>query len=194
MASNLIIKIDTLREEMSTCDVSEHLQNYLKWIQRSREKIMDAPIKYDLRALLESPLRRPHMIGQLCGELNDIVEVRLAKRLYDRLPSMLANGISSLQVALEDELLTEVYQKGSLSHAYPQFSRILDLLAHKDSRMKIIEIGAGTGGATRFAMLTLHTATSSKRCREYTFIDVTTAFFTRAENEFSREKSLTFQK
>jgi SAM-dependent methyltransferase len=127
--------------------------------------------------------------------MDHVIEIRLLKRIYDHLPALLVNTTSSLQVALQDNLLTEVYKSGIvLTAAYPQFVRILDLLAHKKPRMKILEIGAGTGGATRYAMDILGGNTNSKRYMDYTFTDITTSFLSPAEAEFSNCKGMVYKK
>ena len=52
--------------------------------------------------------------------------------------------------------------------------------------MKIIEIGVGTGGATRLIMETLAGKTHYKRYKEYCFTDVMTSFLPSAQEEFAK--------
>lgn len=88
----------------------------------------------------------------------------MIKRIYDALPKIFSNETSGLQVALEDNLLAELYVSGlGISDVYPQFLRLLDLLAHKNPRMSIIEVGGRTGGATRSVLEELAGRTNFKR-------------------------------
>lgn len=194
LATYLIIQVAELQDKIAHGTIPDHLQTFLKWVKRSFAKICSRGLLGSSEALLESFAHRSQIIDSLSKEMNDHVEVRLVKRLYDDLPAILANETSSLQVALQDNLLTTIYETGFISYAYPQFLRVLDLLAHKNPRMKIIEIGAGTGGATRIAMQALSSGASSKLYKNYTFTDITASFFAHAQEEFSESKGMTFKK
>lgn len=62
-----------------------------------------------------------------------------------------------------------------------------NLLAYKYHRMKILEVGAGTGSAIR---LDAH----SKLYKDYTFTDITTSFFAYAHEAFCDRKGMVFKK
>ena len=126
------------------------------------------------------------MIDSLSNELGTIVEAQLIKRIFDQLPQIFSGETSGLQVALKDNLLTELYISGiGISGGYPQLVRAIDLLAHKRPSMKILEIGAGTGGASRLVLDTLEGRSQFKRYKNYCFTDVTPSFFAKAQDEFS---------
>lgn len=60
----------------------------------------------------------------------------------------------------------------------------MDLLSHKMPNMKILEVGAGTGGVTRFALEGLRASGAFQRYMKYTFIDVSAGFFPAAQEKF----------
>ena len=163
---------------------SEHLEKFLAWVRRCIESMRGGRLEYGRKALDASPLARSKVIDSLDIELSDIVEARLIIRIYKSLPKIVTGETSGLQVALEHDLLSELYTSGiGVSAAYPQLLRIIDLLAHKKPRMKILEIGGGTGGATRQILELLFSKTLFKRYASYTFTDVTTSFLSFAEAE-----------
>ncbi|MCJ1377213.1 hypothetical protein MMC17_000305 [Xylographa soralifera] len=164
----------------------QHLQMFLAWIQRCVKSAEAGTLPYGREALHSTSGERATVIRELSDELGDIVEVKLVKRIYDNLPKIFTNETSGLQVALQDNLLNELYVSGiGISGGYPQFVRIIDLIAHKNPTMKVIEVGGGTGGATRLLMNTLGGRTQYKRYKQYCFTDVTTSFLSAAEEEFA---------
>lgn len=65
----------------------------------------------------------------------------------DKLVSILRGEVTAIEVLMEDDPLNNWYQFGiGFPQIYDQLSRYIDLLAHKKPDMKILEIGAGTGG------------------------------------------------
>ena len=195
LASYLVIQVATSQKSVPHQEVPDYIESYLQWLQRCLARAQNKKWIAGFGALSDTSTRRTQVIDNLFCDLKDHVEVKLVKRLYDHLPAILAGEISSLQVALRDNLLTEFYSTSAImSYAYPQLGRVLDLLAHKYPRMKIIEVGAGTGGATRFAMQTLCSDADAKRYKDYTFTDVSTSFFAHAQEEFSSHKNMVFKK
>src|SRR5687767_4571082 len=58
--------------------------------------------------------------------------------------------------------------------------------------MKILEIGAGTGSATRVAQRSLGAETNSKRYAQYTFTDICSAFLVTARSQVASYTGLCF--
>ncbi|KAF2864665.1 hypothetical protein BDV95DRAFT_508906 [Massariosphaeria phaeospora] len=100
----------------------------------------------------------PHVLGVLRGEVDPLAilfETGLAKGLYQDLNARLEGSLSSL----------------------------LDLLAHKNPSMKIIEVGAGTGGTSAIAINSLVKAKTA-RFAQYDYTDISAAFFESAKDMF----------
>jgi SAM-dependent methyltransferase len=58
--------------------------------------------------------------------------------------------------------------------------------------MKILEIGAGTGGATRRILKTLEAESLFKRYQEYTFIDLAPSFLSAAQHDFASYRGIKY--
>ncbi|KAL9011376.1 MAG: hypothetical protein Q9173_003774, partial [Seirophora scorigena] len=164
----------------------EHLDRFLNWVRRCFARAQRGELPHGKTTLGYSPAQRKHAIEQLSAELGPIVEARLIKRIYDQLPQIFSGETSGLHVALQDNLLAELYISGiGISGGYPQLLRAMDLLAHKNPAAKILEIGAGTGGATRLIMDALDGRSQFKRYARYCFTDVGTSFLSAAQEEFA---------
>ena len=186
LAAYVLVQIFESYSELFTHSNPEHLQRFLDWVQRCVSNAQSGEIPYGRKALNCSTTQRKELIDSISKELDTIVEAQLIKRIFDQLPQIFSGETSGLQVALKDNLLTAMYVSGiGITGGYPQLIRAIDLLAHKWPSMKILEIGAGTGGATRLIQDTLEGRSQFKRFKKYCFTDITPSFFARAQDEFS---------
>lgn len=186
LAAYVLVQINENYSELFTQSNPEHLQRFLEWVQRCVGKARRDELPYGKKALGCSTTQRKERIDLISKELDTIVEAQLIKRIFDQLPKIFSGETSGLQVALKDDLLSELYVSGiGISGGYPQLLRAIDLLAHKRPSMKILEIGAGTGGATRLVLDILEGRSQFKRYKNYCFTDITPSFFAKAQEEFS---------
>ncbi|KAF2180125.1 hypothetical protein K469DRAFT_640404, partial [Zopfia rhizophila CBS 207.26] len=167
-----------------------HLRQFLAWIQRSAAK--DLP--HANEACSMSSEGRSAAIEEVCTTLWNATDVKHTKRIYDNISDILNGTRTGVEIAMQDNLLEELYTSSlGIRAAYPQLERLLDLLGHRNPKMKVLEIGAGTGGATRVAMRALGADTDSKRYKQYTFTDVSAAFLGPARAEFASCKGVSFK-
>ena len=187
LSAYILVQIFEGHAQLFTQSHPEHLQRFLDWVQRCVGKAQRGKLPYGQKALDCSFAQRKEVIDRVSLELDTIVEAQLIKRIYDELEQIFSGVTSGLHVALKDNLLTELYISGiGISGGYPQLLRVVDLLVHTRPSMKILEIGAGTGGATRLLLDTLEGRSQFKRYKDYCFTDISTSFFTKAQDEFSQ--------
>ncbi|OBT66706.1 Type I Iterative Polyketide synthase (PKS) [Pseudogymnoascus sp. 23342-1-I1] len=103
----------------------------------------------------------------------------------ENLISILRGDIPPLQVLMKDNRLHDFYQSGlGCPQHYTQMAFSMNLLAHKNPNMKILEIGGGTGGATLPILEALGgQAGSAPRFANYTFTDISVGFFEKAKEK-----------
>lgn len=103
------------------------------------------------------------------------------------LDEIVGGAVDPLDVIFKDQIVENVYRYGmSTQRCYPPLFQYVDALADKTPAMRILEIGAGTGGATRSIISTL-TQHGRRRYQEYSFTDVSPSFFERAKQLFEHE-------
>ena len=105
------------------------------------------------------------------------------------LPQILSGEIDPLQILFNDQLAENVYRYGAGAVInYVKMTGYLDILAHKNPDMKILEVGAGTGGATRPVLDTLmrhgENEYGAPRFHSYEFTDISPSFFEKAKETF----------
>ncbi|PHH73149.1 hypothetical protein CDD80_4013 [Ophiocordyceps camponoti-rufipedis] len=115
-----------------------------------------------------------------------------AKTVFDASSSILAGSMHLLQAVLdrEDDMFHEIYfQMGREANV----TDLIQAMAHLNPRLRVLEIGAGSGGFTR-AFLDLATSTSSgeRSYESYTFTDVSASFLTSAMERFAHYNGIIY--
>lgn len=125
-----------------------------------------------------------------------VAELTLATRCGEHLTAILRGDCNPLQVLFPEgstELLERIYQQSPFARPANDFTAnavaraIAGLPA--DRPVRILEIGAGTGGTTAFVLAKLPT----DRSVEYVFSDVSNLFMMRAQERFAGRAGLAFR-
>ena len=104
---------------------------------------------------------------------------RLVCKMGRNLTSILRQEAEPLPIMLRDNMLKNYYrQHDMVNWGYERTASILGKLVHENPSMRIIELGAGTGGAT---IPMLHEM--GHRFAHFDFTDVSTGFFESAKEE-----------
>lgn len=107
-------------------------------------------------------------------------------RLGENIPNILSQSCDVLSLMLEDNLLERHYrQNSSLNRAYKSLAMLVDIIAHENPHLRILEIGAGTGGASLPTLEALSGASNKTlpRFQEYVFTDISSGFFENAQTK-----------
>ncbi|EXK33530.1 hypothetical protein FOMG_10801 [Fusarium oxysporum f. sp. melonis 26406] len=108
-------------------------------------------------------------------------------RMGENLVPILRQEADPLTLMLENDLLYDLYRTAlGTDRCYEQMSKVIQKLSHKQPDLKILEIGAGTGGATKPILQTLggHEPGSYPRFAQYDFTDISSGFFEKAQENF----------
>ncbi|KAL9095162.1 MAG: hypothetical protein Q9165_002418 [Trypethelium subeluteriae] len=116
----------------------------------------------------------------LLGRFSWSVDIKLAKRVGEALPAVVRREMSMLEQMRSDGILDDFYQNGLGFSTYNTYlARTVKQITHRFPRLNLLEIGAGTGSATK-AILDLIGSTYSS----YTYTDITSGFFESAIEKF----------
>ncbi|KAK3300886.1 reducing type I polyketide synthase, partial [Chaetomium fimeti] len=125
--------------------------------------------------------------------LDDVAEAStngaLAVRVGRRLLSILRKEVAPLEVMLEGGLLYKFYQDMlRFKASTAQLAEVVGALARENPRLRILEIGGGTGGCTRPVLDHLRTLSdggvNAAGFEHYTFTDISSGFFQAARERF----------
>ena len=171
-----------------------HLQKYIEWM-RLRCKQLSEKTTSSFLPLLKELQHNTRARKQLWSRVEETSpEGRLFVTIGRQLIEMLQDRADPLEVLFKDQLLHDFYAGPGMSTNYRKMVAYVDLLAHKNPSMSILEIGAGTGGATSPILDSLSNRTESGgqqntfRYWHYTYTDISLGFFEAAQERF-REHS-----
>lgn len=109
-------------------------------------------------------------------------DIRLSFAVGEHLPAVLRGETTILQHMTEGDLLDDFYLNAlGFPTANEHIAKMVGQLAQKHPHMKFLEIGAGTGGATKRIFNEIWPKLGS-----YTYTDITPAFFETAQSAFSK--------
>ncbi|KAI0534672.1 hypothetical protein GGR58DRAFT_505021 [Xylaria digitata] len=166
--------------------------HFYAWIKRRSENDDTDTMNEARRLSAES---RSQVIQDLIAKAPDVVEVQVAALLHKNMADILHQRRTGVDVIIQEKLLTPLYETGLLmTGIYPQLSRVLRLIGHANPNRRILEIGGGTGGATRIAMRALGGIGSNgiKAYRDYTFTDISPGFLSAAREAMSEFRDMNY--
>lgn len=116
-------------------------------------------------------------------------EATITVAVGQAMPEILAGEVDPLQILFQEKRAENVYRAArSAEISYERLAAYVDALAHKNPGMKILEIGAGTGGITHpmLETLTYHKREDATGIRfsSYDFTDISPSFFEKAKETF----------
>lgn len=170
---------------------SGDVRHFFNWIKRRGEN--DHSELMEEGRKLARHGRLLHSIEELVSQASDVMEVKLAKLLHDNIADVLYQRRTGMDVIIGEDLLTPLYQSGLLMTAiYPQLFHVLAGIVHSNPNLRILEIGGGTGGATRIAMKALNGPNNIKAYRDYTFTDISPGFLSSARESMANLRDMNF--
>ncbi|KAL4993865.1 hypothetical protein BDV10DRAFT_189556 [Aspergillus recurvatus] len=111
----------------------------------------------------------------------DSVDLKLIEAVGENLHAVIRGETTILEHMLKDNMLNDLYKIGIGFDRYNHYlAKTVQQISHRFPRMKLFEIGAGTGGATKTVLKVLGSTYSS-----YTYTDISTGFFENAATMLS---------
>ncbi|KAF2792074.1 hypothetical protein K505DRAFT_376303 [Melanomma pulvis-pyrius CBS 109.77] len=174
-----------------------HLRKYLTWMRHHIEQ-METSEDW-LQYISEQSKRAIHM-DEIYRQVACFgPEGTLIVRLSNALLQIVKGEADPLQLLFADKTLSNYYcQENPPREVVDGVIKYVDLMAHSNPNLRILEIGAGTGGMTREILKTLgglHAKSEDAEFRtarysEYMFTDISPAFFKNAVTEFGTDSVL----
>ena len=172
-----------------------HFSKYREWLhlQVDKARAGEWPLVVDAAKYADlSPGLRRECLEATFSKLLEfpgkhVVPIGI-KRICDHAEAIFTGQRETLDLLTQDNILTEIYNEHSLG-----FGEFVRLLSHTRPNLRILEVGAGTGGTTE---LTLRHLVDERGCptySQYMFTDISAGFFPQARERFSYAGNMAFQ-
>ncbi|KAI2621838.1 amino acid adenylation domain-containing protein [Hypoxylon sp. NC1633] len=116
-----------------------------------------------------------------CEPYSHAIDVKLLCAIGGSLIDISKGTKQAIEVGMEDNLLSQYYEHAlELSVFTKYLAKTVKQITHRYPHMKILEIGAGTGAATKGILKEINEAFST-----YTFTDISSGFFDPAKSLFN---------
>jgi hypothetical protein len=171
------------------------LQRYLDWMGEKVELAKQGKIPGGRDILAQSVQERDVQMKRLSEALMDHhgPETRLMVHMYESLPAVYRGEMTGIQAAVQDHLLDDTYEYMELYSAGNRaLTEVIELLSHKNPCLKILEVGGGTGSATKEVVPALHGDKLYRGYETYTFTDITSSFLAKAHDSFNKYKGMKY--
>ena len=166
-----------VREENLSTVCTPHLCKLLSWMvewnQSEADQLLTGVTPEDEAQLIEQA-SKDNIVGFTLSHFGP--------RLFD----IFTEKADSLELLVQDNSLGRLYSEYTVFNChYAQVAEYMQMLVHKNPKMKILEIGAGTGSATMPLMGSIE-RNSQLLLDEYIYTDISSGFFERARDTFSK--------
>ncbi|KAM3067829.1 Reducing polyketide synthase boa6 [Clarireedia jacksonii] len=167
-----------LRSEISPEEVPENHRPLFNWIDHVMEQVSSAT----------HPSIKPEWncddleeLKALASKYPDCVDLELMQAVGNNLPDVVRGKTTMLEHMLPNGLLDRLYTKGiGMATSNKYVTQAMKKIGHRYPQMRVLEIGAGTGGATKGIFKGIGDAFA-----HYTFTDISTGFFMKAREVFA---------
>lgn len=165
-----------------------HLKEYRAWLTGHTNFL-----RSHNKALLSTLDTRPgsSQVQDLYAQLQETdahAAATAIKRVAESCHGIFCGEVDELDLLLEDNVLHSLYDFMQNS----QYSNFLDLIAHRQPNLRVLEIGAGTGGSTAAILPALVSPSGQRMYQSYTYTDVSPGFFASAKERFQNYEALEF--
>ncbi|PYH80087.1 ketoacyl-synt-domain-containing protein [Aspergillus uvarum CBS 121591] len=188
--------LETTSQIAGLVPATTHLAKYQSWLMRMHDQLVNQTTQRFLQ------IRWQDMTSEeRHGQVAKIREqLALLGRGVDRLGEVLRQvsenagriiqgHVAPLEV-LSMDILRDVYDFNSSLSDWKPF---MSLVGHWNPRVRVLEIGAGTGATCEHVMSSLQSKGGERAWASYTFTDISPAFFSAAAERFSEHENIVFQ-
>ncbi|KAK0741973.1 hypothetical protein B0T21DRAFT_408828 [Apiosordaria backusii] len=174
--------------ELTAADIRRlewHHRKFYIWMGHQAELARTNQLAPDSSQWIKAPLKEKLALFEKvkAGSTNGEMVCKLGPHIVP----ILRSEITALEVMLEKDLLSRYYLDAlKWGRTNAKLGELVRLYAQKNPRAKMIEIGAGTGGATSHILQGLGTSKdgTGPNVGSYDFTDVSSGFFEAAKDKF----------
>ncbi|ORY60122.1 putative polyketide synthase [Pseudomassariella vexata] len=172
---------------------ADHLRKFLDWMrlhadgyQSGANKLI--PTELGLHSLNHNQrIVRIHEIMARLSSSPHAVFSAAVYNLFSEASAIFAGTMHALHVLRKDDILSKLYDAMSFD-----WTDAIRLLANTNPRLRILEIGAGTGGTTAKVLKALHSEYGERLYSLYSYTDISAGFMAAAKERFANAQGMEY--
>ncbi|KAI1738583.1 putative polyketide synthase [Xylaria scruposa] len=183
----ILCMIDHLERIKIVDTTQQHYTNFLGWMKTYVERYLAGQnmfiTKHICREGLDSEQRLARIkviVADMATSSWSILSTAIY-RLFMAAPAIFSGETHPLSVLREDDILTQVYTIGDTL----EFAGAIRLIANTNPQLRVLEIGAGTGGTTTKVLEALKSPYGERLYSVYTYTDISSGFMAAAGQRFA---------
>lgn len=173
-----------------------HLDKFRNWLDSEFERFQKPgfPLVPDAMELVAlTPAERRELIPKALKQCKDTGCWAIATATYRgfaEAANIFTGQTDYLDLLLQDGVLTGIY---AWYNEIWDFKNYMQLLGHLKPQLRVLEIGAGTGGLTHKLLQGLKSDYGERLYLKYTYTDVSTGFFVQAKERFAEYQGIEYK-
>jgi SAM-dependent methyltransferase len=191
----LACMIETHHQIRGIAPPLSHAAKYFDWLSIQRQRAEkghyeNVPACQTIASMASA--ERTNLIDSLYSKALETEARDMATavtRIFRHSTGLFQCQVDSLSLLLKDNLLTAIYGFAQLC----DFSDFFKVFAHNRPSMRILEIGAGTGGVTATILPAMRGPNGERMYDIYTYTDISSGFFDAAQKRFSGCDGITYR-
>lgn len=175
-----------------------HLRRYLDWAKLQLKKYHqgELPLCQPEKQLLLQDNEEFESLCETVGATSDLGRVFVTTGRS--LACIFRGEVEPFKFLSSADLLRDYYYEVNGSRTcFLKFARYLDALTHKNPSMRVLEVGAGTGGMTERILSTFSAPNNGQserpRYSSYSYTDISPTFFKQARLDFQYYPNIDFR-
>ncbi|KPM42830.1 Lovastatin diketide synthase LovF [Neonectria ditissima] len=163
------------------------MNQQIGWAAAGRYKLVDESEQY----VRLSRNERLELLSQKTEELLKLPKKAFtvgSRLIFDNIEKIFTGETNALDILLEQKVLASLYDSMAFD-----YTRFISLLSHTRPNLRILEVGAGTGGTTETILRSLAGIEGMPAYSTYTFTDVSAGFFPAAKERFADSSNIEFK-
>ena len=190
----LLCMLDSAERLQNIIPEQPHFTKYRDWIWQEicRAESDEYPLIERTSSLVK--LSRPDRLTILKDRFSRLLRTPKGPvatgvmRVCDNVEAIFTGKTDTLDVLMRDNVLTEIYNATSFGQG--DFVR---MLSNTKPNLRILEVGAGTGGTTELILRDLADSHGTPAYSIYTFTDISAGFFPQAKERFSYASNMEYR-
>ncbi|KAF5641441.1 polyketide synthase [Fusarium tjaetaba] len=190
----LLCIIETVDKIKSLEPCQPHFTKFRDWLKKQLDCAASGEYKLvsNSRQLLDTSQEyRLSKIEEITTKLLEMPQKALTiglRLLFDDVENLFTGKAATIETLLKDNVLADIYDAMTFD-----YSSFLHILSHTRPTLRILEVGAGTGGTTETILRGLAQVHGLPAYSAYTFTDVSAGFFPAAKGRFSGASNMDFK-